>query len=177
MEPHLAIRAARAADVPSIAEMMHAYMHETYRSSWHGSAEALSRDGFGRRFDMQVAAAPSGEVVALAAWQRIYDLHHCIAGGEVIDMYVLPRLRGRGVGPALICAVAAEVQMQGGLFVKGQAVDEQSVRKLYERVAVSNAVVDCTIGGRAFRRLASLAGSPVKSVASSLPDKSWNYQA
>jgi len=32
------------------------------------------------------------------------------------------------------------------------------------------------VGGRAFRRLAELAGSSARVVARSLPEKSWNYE-
>ena len=153
------------------------YMREAYGDAWHGSPEALLRDGFGAAFEMQVVELAGGTVGGLAAWRRTYDLHHCTCGGEIVDMFVLPALRGKGVGPALVCAVAAEVLRAGGVFLRGQSVEEPSVRRLYDRVAVGSAVTEFTIAGRALRTLAELAGSPPLSMARGLPDKSWNYEA
>ncbi|HEX7240820.1 MAG TPA: GNAT family N-acetyltransferase [Longimicrobiaceae bacterium] len=175
--PLTEIRPAEASDAPALARLMEAYMRETYRDSWHGSAEALLRDGFGREFEVHVARTREGRVVGLVAWRRAYDLHHCVAGAEIFDMYVVPEFRTRSLGPALVCAVAAEVRRRGGAFIRGQAVDDPAVRRLYGRVAVCSPGVECTIGGRALRRLADLAGSPARTLARSLPEKSWNYEA
>ncbi len=169
------VRTAGREDVSALAELMSIYVRETYNSGWHGSAEALLRDGFGREFDMQVASI-GGNLVGLAAWRKTYDLHHCMSGGEMTDMFVVPELRGKSIGPLLVCAVAAEVRRNGGQFLRGQAVDEPSVRRLYERVAIGSANVECTLSGRAFRTLADLARASPRQVAGSLPPKSWNYE-
>ena len=170
------IRAAIPADAPALAALIRSYMRETYDDDWHGSLEALSRDGFGREFDMHLALR-GDDVVGFLAWRRTYDLHHCMSGGEVIDMFVVPAVRGRSVGPSLVCAVADEVLRRGGQFLRGQAVDDPSVRRLYERVAVSFGVVECTVSGRAFRSLAALRHASPRSLARSLPAKSANYEA
>ena len=163
-------------DVPVLAQLLEAYMRETLKAPWNGSAKALRREGFGREFDIQVAVSSRGEVVGFAAWGKSYDLHHCITGGYVLDVYVSPEWRARGVAPALLFAVAAEILRRGGKYVKGQAVQNRAIQRLYARVAVCFPGADCVVGGRAFRRLAELAGQSPRAATRGLPEKSWNYQ-
>jgi hypothetical protein len=92
-------------------------------------------------------------------------------------MFVTQTARGSAIGALLVCAVAAEIHARGGLFLRGQAVDARSVRRLYERVAVTATTMECTISGRAFRTLSNLAGGTPRDLASSVPAKSWNYEA
>lgn len=177
MSQFATIRLAQTSDVPAIIGLMNSYMREAYADSWHGSAEALAKDGFGREFEILVAASNSNsDLVGLVAWKRTYDLHHCMSGGEIIDMFVAPAVRGRSIGPMLVCAVAGEVHARGGLFLRGQAVDEPAVRRLYERVAVTAVTMECTISGRAFRTLSSLAGGTARNLARGLPAKPLNYE-
>jgi GNAT superfamily N-acetyltransferase len=176
--PRLTIRPAAPDDVPVLALMLEDYLRETYGAAWHGTAEALLRDGFGREMEMLVSAAgDDGRVTGFAAWTRAYDLHHCVSGGEVIDLYVAPEMRGRGVALALLSALADEVRRRGGVFIKGSAVSDAAVRKLYARFAVINPGVDCIVGGRAFRRLAELSGRPAREALRLLPELAWNYEA
>lgn len=176
--PSVQVRAAEPGDAPAIAELMRAYMQETYHDSWHGSAESVLRDGFGRAFEIQVVETPPPhpKIVGLAAWIGSYDFHHCITGGEILDLYVAREFRGRGVGAGLVFAVAAEIRRQDGSFLRGRAVESPAVRRLYARIAVCSSGVECTVGGRAFRCLAELAGSTARVAARSLPEKSWNYE-
>ena len=51
-----------------------------------GSAEALHRDGFGREFETYVAVMGDGQVIGFAAWTKSYDLHHCLTGGNILDL-------------------------------------------------------------------------------------------
>ncbi|MDP8912546.1 MAG: GNAT family N-acetyltransferase [Pseudomonadota bacterium] len=162
--------------MPALAALMSSYMRETYHDTWHGSPEAMALDGFGREFEMHVAST-GDDLLGLAAWRKAYDLHHCISGAEVFDMFVVPAVRGRSIGASLICAVAAEVLQRGGKFLKGQAVDDLSVRRLYERVSVSFVAVECMLAGRALRTMASLASASPREMVRSLPPKAWNYEA
>ena len=177
MSQSATIRPAQPSDMHAIIGLMQSYMLEAYCDSWHGSAEALEKD-LGREFEIHVAAsACNAELVGLVVWKRAYDFHHCMAGGEIIDMFVAHAVRGRSIGPLLVCAVAAEIHARGGFFLRGQAVDEPSVRRLYERVAVTATTMECTISGRAFRTLSNLAGRSSRDLACGLPAKSWNYEA
>jgi GNAT superfamily N-acetyltransferase len=172
----IAIRDAREADIPEIADLLGQYMHETYNGSWHGSAEALSAHAFGRHFHLKVAQS-GARLLGFAAWRDTYDVHHCTIGGEIMDMFVLPAARGKGIGPTLVCEVAVEIRRKGGVFLKGEGVDSPSVRRLYERAGVRSATVQYTVSGRAFRRVADLAFVGLRELIRSLPETSWSYEA
>ena len=170
------IRSVSQDDLQALPAILRAYMRETYDAVWHGSAEALARDVAAGRCGILVAEA-EGEVVGVVAWTRSYDLHHCVAGGEVIDLYVVPAQRGRGIAPALLCAAAEAVRADGGSYIKGAAVPTGAGGRLYGRVAVCHPEAACIVGGRAFRHLAGLAGRPPREVLRSLPDRAWNHEA
>ena len=169
------IRAATSKDVSTLSELLEMYMQETFRQPWRGSPEAIERDGFGVEFETIVAETSKGELIGFAAWALSYDLHHCIRGGEIIDMFVNAEYRGRGVAAALLAAVAAAVHRKEGKYLKGQAVENAVSRRLYARVAVSFPGADYIVGGRAFRKLAELAGRRVRAIIHGLPQKEWNY--
>jgi GNAT superfamily N-acetyltransferase len=124
----LRIRPATVEDVPALAALLDAYMQEVFSSRWHGSRDALIADGFGAKFATILAESSDGQVVAFVAWQHSYDLHHCVPGVEVIDMYVAPAFRGRAVSLLLIAELASQVRAFGGLFVKGQAVTRRGCK-------------------------------------------------
>jgi GNAT superfamily N-acetyltransferase len=169
------VRTAAREDVPGIAALVSDYMHETYSAEWRGEPITIERDGFGSRFHMAVAASGQ-EIVAFIAWTSSYDLHHCLVGGEVLDLYVAPQHRRRGVAALLIAAVCKQVFAVGGRFLKGGAVDSITANRLYSRFtpAFGN---DYTLGGRAFRRLAEFGGVSARELVRSLPKKAWNFEA
>jgi GNAT superfamily N-acetyltransferase len=171
------IRPATADDVPALAVLLPEYMRELFggEAIWRGTPEALARDGFGSHFEM-VVVARAGECHGFVGWRSSYDLHHCISGAEVLDLYVRPELRGRGVALQMVAAIAAMVRARGGTFIKGQAVGPASTRRLYERLAVAFEGADCIVGGRAFRTLADLAGKSARVMVRGLPDKASNYE-
>jgi GNAT superfamily N-acetyltransferase len=96
-------------------------------------------------------------------------------GGEILDLYVAPQHRHRGVAALLIAAVCRQVFDIGGGFLKGGAVDSVTANRLYGRFtpAFGN---DYTLGGRAFRRLAEFRGSSARELVHSLPRKAWNFE-
>jgi GNAT superfamily N-acetyltransferase len=175
--PRFQVRPAGEADVPALARLLGAYLPETYDAPWHGSAEALRRDVLEGRCRMHVAVAADGRVIGFLAWIPSYDLHHCTSGGEGIDLYVVPEARGRGVAPALLCAVAREIERGGGKYLKGGPAAYGSAGRLYRRFAVCHPSEECYVSGRALRRLAELAGRSTRELLRSLPDRSWNYEA
>jgi GNAT superfamily N-acetyltransferase len=168
-------RPLATADVAALLPLLQAYMRETYGSGWNGSAEALCRDALGQKCAVQVALAPDGSLTGFLAWTSSYDLHHCVPGAEGLDLYVVPGWRGWGIALLLVCAAAAEIARGGGVYLKGTTVESGSGGRMYSRFAVCDAA-GCIIGGRAFRRMAELAGLPVREVFRSLPHHSWNYE-
>lgn len=173
--PYL-IRQAVRDDIPRLSELLDGYMRETYQTAWAGTAQLLGEHGFGNEFELTVAEDAGHEIIAFVAVVAAYDLHHCMKGGEIIDLFVCPTQRGRGVALLLITDVAAQVQGRGGTYLKGGAVDSPGVRRLYERCAMCLAGGECYVSGRAFRRLAELSGKSVREVIRGLPKAAWNRE-
>jgi GNAT superfamily N-acetyltransferase len=171
------IRLATAADVPALVPLFQAYMRETYDAPWHGSAESLERDALGHRCTLHVAVDAHRSVSGFIGWTSSYDLHHCLAGADVLDLYVSPGDRGRGLALALACAAAEAVARGGGTYLKGGAVEGGTGRRLYARLAVCWPNGDCYVSGRAFRRLAALTGVPLRTMIRDLPPRAWNHEA
>jgi GNAT superfamily N-acetyltransferase len=172
----ITVRPALPADASELATLLEAFMQDAFRSRWHGTADALRRDGSGAHFETSVALASSGTIVGFVAWEGSYDLHHCVSGGHVIDLYVRPSRRGQGVALALVADVAARVRERGGHYVRGQAIPAPAVQRMYERVAVLFPGAEANVGGRAFHAIADLAGLPAREAARRLPPKAWNYE-
>ena len=125
---------------------------------------------------MVVAEAENHQLVASGAWKPSSDLHHCIHGGEVIDLYIDPAYWRWGGAMNLIMAIATQIQQQGGVYIRGQAVENPSVQRLYQRCAHCFPTVECYVSGRAFRQLAELSGKEIRDVAKNLPKPAWNYE-
>lgn len=170
------VRPATLDDLPSLTALLEAYMQETFQRPWSGTSQKLARDGFGAEFELMIAEPACQTPIAFAAWGFHYDLHHCMKGGAVIDLFVAPAHRSRGVAVRLITAIAAQVQQQGGEYITGGAVDNPSAQRFYRRCAHSFSAMECYVSGLAFRRLADLSGQPLRHVLQNLPDVSWNYE-
>ena len=151
-------------------------MREAFDAEWHGTAEALERDGLDAQFELLVAEDAGGGLTGFVAWQMGYDLHHCVRGGSVLDLYVVPSSRGRGVALALMATMAARVGTRRGVYVRGQAVPKPEVQRVYERMCVLFPGADANVGGRAFRALAELDGVAPRDAVRRLPPREWNYE-
>lgn len=171
------IRPATTEDVPAIAALFGAHMRDAFGAGarWDGSAEALARDGFGLHFEMLVATR-SSECVGFVGWQNDYDVHSCIPGAELNDMYVRPDVRGLGVALRLVAAVAATVRARGGKYVRGLTTGDPRTLALYGRIAVAFEGANCILGGAAFRTVAELAGKPARAIIRGLPDNQANWK-
>lgn len=171
------IRSALENDASTLDAMFRSYMREALAAEWQGSSTALSQDIARGDARLLLATDREGAAIGFLGWSPTYDFHHCIRGGSIEDMYVEPSMRGRGVGVMLIAAVARRIQEMGGVFLRGMAVAEPSVQKLYARAAVCNETVECTVSGRAFRRMAELHGRSVREMVRSFPQADWNFEA
>jgi GNAT superfamily N-acetyltransferase len=168
------VRPATPDDVHAVAALLKRYMLETYSEAWRGGVPALLEDGFGTRF-RTLLATRSGQVEGFLAWEPAYDLHHCLCGGHILDLYVTAPHRSRGVAVQLIAHVARSIQAAGGAFVKGGAVDGGTGGRLYGRFAAAFGN-DYILGGKAFRHLAGLPDLRARSLARSMPAKEWNFE-
>jgi GNAT superfamily N-acetyltransferase len=160
-----------------VAALMPLYMAEAYGAAWHGSEEALRAAAAEGALRILVAANGAETVAGFIAWTPAYDLHWCVAGGAVLDLYVRPEARGRAVAIRLLAAAAARLRLDGGAFLRGTALDTGPGKELYSRAAVCNPATECTLSGRAFRELAELERLPARELVRRLPNAAWNYEA
>ena len=173
--PYL-IRQADQSDVPSLGALLEAYMQETYHGAWGGNIQLLEQHLLGDEVKIVVAETLDRQVIGFVGWIASYDLHWCLKGGDVIDFFVCPSHRGRGAAILLIAKLARDIQEQGGAFLKGGAVDNPVVRRLYQRIAMCLPDGESYVSGRAFRRLAELSGKSPREIIREMPEAAWNYE-
>ena len=169
-----AIREASPENVHAVAALLREYMLETYDDKWRGSVNELLRDGFGARLRALIALL-ADEGVGVLAWEKSYDLHHCLSGGHILDLYVARRHRARGIAVHLIATTAGVIHSEGGAFIKGGAVDSGTGSRLYARFAPAFGN-DYILGGKAFRHLAAQSDLPIGKLVRSMPKREWNFE-
>jgi GNAT superfamily N-acetyltransferase len=170
------IRKAVQKDVSQLGKLLDAYVRETYQGAWGGNVGLLERHLIENAVEMLLAETPGRETVAFIAWTYAYDLHWCMKGGLIVDLYVCPAHRGRGAAVLLAVCLAEEIQKRGGTFLHGGAVENAVVHRLYNRVAMVQPNGECYVSGRAFRHLANLSGKSVREIVVNLPEAAWNYE-
>jgi ribosomal protein S18 acetylase RimI-like enzyme len=108
------VRRARPADAAAIARMANALNRHEALSPRAFSAAVVRRDAFGprRAFGVVVAEA-RGRPVGYAAFGVGYNTDIAARELWMHDLFVLPAWRGRGVGRALVGAVAREAARRG----------------------------------------------------------------
>jgi GNAT superfamily N-acetyltransferase len=110
------IRAATAADIPLILELIRALAtYEREPDAVKTTEVELLRDGFGKQpcFECLIAENEEGEAAGFALYFYNYSTWRGRAGIHLEDLFVLPRFRGRGIGKALLARVAARAAEQG----------------------------------------------------------------
>lgn len=170
------IRNANRGDGQRLEKLLADYMRETYQGAWGGSAELLERHLTEREVEILLAESSSREVIAFLAWSSCYDLHWCMKGGVIIDLYVCPSHRSRGVAVLLATNLAMEMKNRGGTFLKGGPAESPAAHRLYSRSAMIVGENDYYVSGRAFRHLASLSGKNLREIARNLPETAWNHE-
>jgi GNAT superfamily N-acetyltransferase len=168
------VRETSPGDVHTVATLLRAYMLETYNEEWRGSVTGLLHDGFGAHFRALIAML-ADQAVGFLAWERSYDLHHCLTGGHVLDLYVIPRHRARGIAVQLLARAAGIIHSEDGAFIKGGAVESGTGSRLYGRFAPAFGN-DYILGGRAFRHLAAQSDLPIRKLVRSMPKRQWNFE-
>jgi GNAT superfamily N-acetyltransferase len=170
------IRKITLDDLPQLASLLSEYMRETYHGQWGGNEKRLAEDVSEGNVKITVAETHEGKIIAFISWIRTYDLHWCLRGGDVIDMFVSRPYRSRGLAMLLLSNTAREILDDKGAFLKGGAVDNRVVHRLYQRIAMRVSGNDYYLSGRAFRHLAGLSGKSVREIARNLPPTAWNYE-
>lgn len=128
------IRAARAGDAAAVAEIYNAGIRErtsTFETREREPAEIADRIAT-ERFPFLVAEA-DGRVVGWAATSE-YSARDVYAGVAECSVYVDPGLRGRGIGSALLAALAGEAAGRGFHKLIGKLFDSnEASMRLVER--------------------------------------------
>lgn len=174
---------AARTDAEALAALVAACMAESYPGHPGTPAAVLARDVFApppppaAQPRVALALGADGAARGYMAWDATYDLHWGLGGAHVSDLYVVPAARGLGVAAALVAFCCAEVRAAGGAYLRAEAYDRPSTRRLYGRAAVVMPSGEVAMGGRAFRRMADLAGATPRAILAGLPPAAWNHEA
>jgi ribosomal protein S18 acetylase RimI-like enzyme len=122
------------------------------------SATIVRRDAFGPRRAFRVLVADTGgRVVGYASFVVGYNTDIAARELWMHDLFVLPRWRGRGVGHALVVAVAREAARRGLACLEwGVRESNRRAIRFYRRLGahVGHARI-VSLRGRALARLAA----------------------
>ncbi|HKI99122.1 MAG TPA: GNAT family N-acetyltransferase [bacterium] len=127
------IRAAARRDAARIAEMANAL------NRYHGmddrvfTAEAVARDGFGRRAAFHcLLALLDGETVGYAMYHECYNSDVARRGVWLVDLYVEERARSHGIGRRLMAALARDTLARDAVSLWWGVSDKNSsARRMY----------------------------------------------
>jgi GNAT superfamily N-acetyltransferase len=171
------VRAFEAHDAEAVARLFADYMEETYGAASPMSAAVLLIEGQGHRFNLVVAADSQDEPIGFAAWRDTYDLHNAVSGGEIPDLFVERRHRGRALSLRLVAAIARAVAARGGVFLTGQVLlDERHRQRLVHRLKFGFPGESVYVSGRAMRSLAELVDLDARTLLKRLPSPSQSKE-
>ena len=152
------VRAARADDAEALAALIRELNAQQGDPTDRSDAATVRRDGFGAapRFQALLAEA-DGVPVGYALFVPAYETAHALAGLYVADLYVTPSHRRRGVGRALLGALAAEARTRGvGFLWWVSRAWNADAHAFFRRVAaVEEPVLAFATFGEALERLAA----------------------
>jgi GNAT superfamily N-acetyltransferase len=155
------IRAATPADVPQILSFIHALaLYERAPEAVVATEEGLLRDGFGSRpFWECLIAEHDGKPAGFALYFFNYSTWVGRPGIYLEDLFVLPELRGLGIGKALLKRVAA-VAVENGCERLQWAVLDWNTPAIDFYAAMGGEFLDewrnVRVSGEPLRRLAAL---------------------
>ena len=113
----LSIRLARHDDTARLVELIHAFAEDVSETA-AAVTDQVDRDAIGPdRLVETLLAESDGRVIGFVMFQRGFLSFAATRGVYLTDLYVEPAHRRRGVGRALMAAVARQCREHGGQWV------------------------------------------------------------
>ncbi len=116
------IRAAEAADVDALADLMTQLGYETRAAEMQMRMEAIRADKHYATF----VAVSKGKVCGMIGTFTCYSYEHNSPSGRILALVVSDKMRGRGVGHALIAAAEKDLAQKN---IQRVAVNTRFERK------------------------------------------------
>ena len=114
----LVIRPAGIDDLASLTRLIQELIAQQNDPAGHLTVEAVRRDGMGANSSYQILVAEeAGTLEGYALFMTAYETAFAARGLYLSDLYVRPARRGRGIGRALVAAVARQARERGGCFL------------------------------------------------------------
>ncbi len=152
------VRRAELRDAEALAALGRALSVQQGDPSTNFTAEAARRDGFGDtpRFEAWMAELDDRAVGYALVVPAAYETSYAKAGVYVEDLFVAPAARRRGVGRALLAAVAADARRRGFEFVwwSSRAGNTEAHAFFRTLATVEDAVIAFAAFGDEFAKLA-----------------------
>jgi GNAT superfamily N-acetyltransferase len=154
------IRPAGPDDAGLVADLIEELNRHQGEPTGRVTADAVRRDGFGARPEFQVLLAEvDGAVAGYALFHPSWSTEVGERGFYLYDLYVREAARGRGVGRALLAAVAARARAEGRTFLWWSSKDwNREAQAFYAGLgAIEETAKAHAIFGEPFERLAASA--------------------
>jgi ribosomal protein S18 acetylase RimI-like enzyme len=152
------IREGVAGDAAILVRLVHQFKRQEGESTAKLTIEGVLAHGFGEQARFRVLLAEdAGQALGYALFYPSYDTEHAARGMYLQDLFVVPEARRRGVGHALMVAVARACQADGGCYLFWNAHEaNQAGRAFYRRLGGrEEPVVTISLQPDALRRLAA----------------------
>ena len=154
------VRKAVVEDAATVTRLVHQFERENGKREVKLTVADVRADGFGARSRFRtLLAEDAGRALGYALFYPSYDTEHAAKGLYLQDLYVVPEGRGRGVGRALMAAVARACEADGGCYLFWNAHEaNHAARAFYRRIGGrEEPVVTLSLQPDALRRLAAKA--------------------